>query len=75
MSGRKRDKGTYPEKMSVSDLSAEDRKHMKKMTVVAQHDKVPNPGPALMKGFASGQGRRKRGEGSLGSRVGANFNR
>lgn len=75
VSGRKRDKGTYPEKMSVSDLSAEDRKHMKKMTVVAQHDKVPNPGPALMKGFASGQGRRKRGEGSLGSRVGANFNR
>lgn len=54
-------------------LTAEERGMMKKITIVAQLDKVPKP-VAAMRNFAS---RRQPGElpGSLGSRFGANFHR
>lgn len=67
----------------VEDLSAEDRKMMKKITIVAQLDKVPMP-PAAMQGLSSPAGGRsvessrgfasERG-GSLSSRFGANYER
>jgi hypothetical protein len=58
-------------------LSMEDKQMMKKITVVAQLGKVPNPIPAMEANGANGaNGNRKReGRGSLSSRFGANFNR
>lgn len=60
---------------AVDSLSADDRRMMKKITIVAQLDKVPKPPPA-MRGAAVGEGRSSRGQGgSLSSRFGANFDR
>merc|ERR1712070_376484 len=56
---------------AVDSLSADDRRMMKKITIVAQLDKVPKPPPA-MRGSAAGEGRPSRGQGgSLSSRFGA----
>jgi len=60
---------------AVDSLSADDRRMMKKITIVAQLDKVPKPPPA-MRGAAVSEGRSSRGQGgSLSSRFGANFDR
>uniref|UniRef100_A0A7S1WB13 Uncharacterized protein n=1 Tax=Alexandrium catenella TaxID=2925 RepID=A0A7S1WB13_ALECA len=59
-------------------LSNEDRKMMKKITIVAQLDKVPKPPPA-MQGLALNKGGKRssspRDSGALSSRFGANFDR
>lgn len=59
-------------------LTAEDRQMMKKITIVAQLDKVPNP-PAVMQGIHMGKSSKRASngsdEGSLSSRFGANFGR
>lgn len=54
-------------------LTAEDKRLMKKITIVAQLDKVPRPPPA-MQGMTLGNGRRSGGEsGGLSSRFAANY--
>lgn len=50
-----------------TSLSAEDRKMMKKITIVAQLDKVPKPSPA-MQGLNMSRGRRGERAGSLSRR-------
>eukprot|EP00747_Dinoflagellata_sp_TGD_P165335 gnl/TRDRNA2_/TRDRNA2_186466_c0_seq1.p1 gnl/TRDRNA2_/TRDRNA2_186466_c0~~gnl/TRDRNA2_/TRDRNA2_186466_c0_seq1.p1 ORF type:complete len:446 (-),score=72.24 gnl/TRDRNA2_/TRDRNA2_186466_c0_seq1:73-1311(-) len=61
-----------------AEMSAEDLRLMKKITIVAQLDKVPNPLP-VMRGMpaAGGKGslRRSSSTGSLNSRFGANEGR
>lgn len=68
--GGKGSRDTSPR--ASEQLSAEDKRMMKKITVVAQLDKVPKPHPAM-------QGLRQRATGgdtgSLSSRFGANFRR
>uniref|UniRef100_A0A7S4RJN7 Uncharacterized protein n=1 Tax=Alexandrium monilatum TaxID=311494 RepID=A0A7S4RJN7_9DINO len=62
--------------MAEDMLSAEDRRMMKKITIVAQLDKVPKP-PQAMQGLAMNKtGKRSSGDtGTLSSRFGANFDR
>eukprot|EP00930_Biecheleria_cincta_P036537 TRINITY_DN25041_c0_g1_i1.p1 TRINITY_DN25041_c0_g1~~TRINITY_DN25041_c0_g1_i1.p1 ORF type:complete len:295 (-),score=58.62 TRINITY_DN25041_c0_g1_i1:27-911(-) len=67
--------GGYVEEQKATDqLTAEDKRMMKKITIVAQLDKVPKPHPA-MQGLASGKNSRRRSEGSLSSRFAANYTR
>lgn len=65
-----------PEPKATDQLSAEDRRMMKKITIVAQLDKVPKPHPAMHNMSSKGGGRRSSGDGgSLSSRFAANFGR
>lgn len=67
--------GGYVEEKSATDqLTAEDKRMMKKITIVAQLDKVPKPHPA-MQGMTPGKNSRRRSEGSLSSRFAANYRR
>lgn len=62
---------------SEHELSLEDRQLMKKITIVAQLDRTPEPSPA-MRSFAAGNRSRNftfERAGSLSSRIGANFGR
>jgi len=71
----KNGKGGYVEEQKATDqLTAEDKRMMKKITIVAQLDKVPKPHPA-MQGMAPGKNSRRRSEGSLSSRFAANYRR
>lgn len=69
-------KGRGDDRRASEELTAEDRRMMKKITIVAQLDKVPRPHPA-MQGLVRGSGKRSGGgdTGSLGSRFAANFSR
>lgn len=74
-SGRRNDTWTDDSRSALEQLSAEDRRMMKKITIVAQLDKVPKPHPAML-GMSNGRGRRSSGDsGSLSSRFAANFGR
>jgi len=67
--------GGYVEEQKATDqLTAEDKRMMKKITIVAQLDKVPKPHPA-MQGMTPGKNARRRSEGSLSSRFAANYRR
>jgi len=65
-----------PEPKATEQLSAEDRRMMKKITIVAQLDKVPKPHPAMHNISNKAGGRRSSGDGgSLSNRFAANFGR
>jgi len=61
---------------AADHLTAEDKRMMKKITIVAQLDKVPRPHPA-MQGMVRSNGKRSGGgdTGALSSRFAANFTR
>jgi len=59
---------------AVGRLSADDERMMKKITIVAQLDKVPKPTSA-MQGFSMGSRNRSERGGSLSRRFGANRER
>ncbi|CAJ1360698.1 unnamed protein product [Effrenium voratum] len=65
--------GSWGSEMPAAErLSAEDKRMMKKITIVAQLDKVPKPHPAMQ----HLRGRRSSGEtGALSSRFAANYRR
>jgi len=69
--GGDRGYGRY-EPSATEQLTAEDKRMMKKITIVAQLDKVPKPHPAMS---GMGSGRRRSGDGSLSSRFAANYTR
>jgi len=71
-SGKGRDRDERPERRSDGDggrLSADDERMMKKITIVAQLDKVPKPTSA-MQGFSMGGRNRSERGGSLSRRFG-----
>ncbi|CAE8606783.1 unnamed protein product, partial [Polarella glacialis] len=68
------DSGPTDNRSAMDKLTSEDKRLMKKITIVAQLDKVPKPHPA-MQGMSLGRsgGGRGRDGGSLSSRFSANY--